>query len=64
MNPTHYGQGPSFNRGNESNTLKGDLDENEVGGYNDHDMSAMLDGIFKCEEETMVDGPNMNANAF
>ena len=42
----------------------GDLHENEIGGYNYHDMPAVLNDVFRFEEQTMVDDPNVYVEAF
>ena len=50
----HYGNDTSSAWVNESNTFVDSLDRNEVGGYDDHHMEAMLNDAFKYEHNNIM----------
>jgi len=50
--------------GNDSNIFEDEKDENKVGGYNYYIVSTVLNDAFRFEENTVVDGINVNAKAF
>jgi len=64
VNPPHYKEGISSNRGIQVNSFDHNRDENEVGCYNDHHMETMLNETFRYEENSHVPGRNANAEAF
>jgi len=64
VNPTHFGEGTSFDMGNDSSTSERAMYENEVGGYVNYVIEGMLSDAFKYEENTMMDDSNLNAELF
>ena len=62
--PTHYGEATSSDIGVHLNIDDHNFDSADSSGYNHHHMETMLSDVFRWDNDTSVNGHNVEVETF